>query len=150
MFLFARILPLFSGLAVLVNAYANPLACSGVCGNSHDPAVIRRDSDGKYFRFSTGNRISVATASSLSGPWVAKGSAISGGSKINKKGKDDLWVRLCFSLLLMFYGEMWRGGEWDWDVGLRLIVLLDVGTRCLQNRRYLLPPLLRLVLWLPG
>jgi arabinan endo-1,5-alpha-L-arabinosidase len=113
MFSFARILPLFSGLAVLINAYANPLGCSGVCGNSHDPAVIRRDSDGKYFRFSTGNRISVATAPSLMGPWVAKGSAIAGGSKINKKGKDDLWVRLSFSLLLMFCGEMWRGGMWD-------------------------------------
>jgi arabinan endo-1,5-alpha-L-arabinosidase len=91
---FLHILSLFLGFAGVIDAYANPLACSGVCGNSHDPAVIRRSSDGTYFRFSTGNKISVATASSLSGPWVAKRSAITGGSRINKKGKDDLWVCL--------------------------------------------------------
>lgn len=91
---FAHLASTFLAFSDLINAYANPLACSGVCGNSHDPAVIKRTSDGKYFRFSTGNKISVATASSLRGPWVAKGSAITAGSKINKKGKDDLWVRV--------------------------------------------------------
>ncbi|TLD30222.1 gb [Venturia nashicola] len=76
----------------VIHAYATPLACSGICGNSHDPSVIRRTSDGKYFRFSTGNKISVATANSLSGPWVSKGSALPAGSKINKKGNNDLWA----------------------------------------------------------
>lgn len=84
---------LFSFLALtdVANAWANPLPCTGLCGNSHDPSVIRR-SDGTYFRFSTGGKISVATAPSMSGPWVARGVAIPAGSKINKKGRDDMWV----------------------------------------------------------
>ncbi|QDS70516.1 hypothetical protein FKW77_010261 [Venturia effusa] len=84
----------FLALSDVIHArhYATPSACSGVCGNSHDPSVIRRHSDGKLFRFSTGNRISVATASHLSGPWVAMGCALPAGSKINKKGRHDLWA----------------------------------------------------------
>ncbi|KAG0127052.1 glycosyl hydrolase [Tuber indicum] len=72
-------------------SFGNPGACSSAC-NVHDPAVIRRDSDGKYFRFSTGNKIQIATSSSLSGPWTIKGSAISMGSKINLAGNQDLWA----------------------------------------------------------
>lgn len=68
-----------------------PGACSGDC-NVHDPAVIRRTSDGTYFRFSTGNRITVATASSLSGPWTNRGQAIPAGSIINLDGRYDLWA----------------------------------------------------------
>lgn len=99
MLCFVHILSLsFLAFSDITNAYANPLACSGVCGNSHDPSVIKRTSDGTYFRFSTGNKISVATASSLSGPWVAKSAAIPAGSKINIKGKDDLWVSVSIFL----------------------------------------------------
>ncbi|KAF1847416.1 glycoside hydrolase family 43 protein [Cucurbitaria berberidis CBS 394.84] len=75
----------------VVYGYANPMACSGECGNAHDPALIRRD-DGKYYRFSTGNKISIHTAPSITGPWTYKGAAIPNGSKINLKGKDDLWA----------------------------------------------------------
>ncbi|KAF2430397.1 endo-alpha-1,5-arabinanase precursor [Tothia fuscella] len=80
-----------STLIASVAAFANPGPCSGICGNSHDPALIRR-SDGTYFRFSTGNRINIASAPSISGPWTSKGSAIKGGSKIQKKGNQDLWA----------------------------------------------------------
>jgi arabinan endo-1,5-alpha-L-arabinosidase len=78
----------FSGLA---SAQVNPGACLGAC-NVHDPAVIRRTSDGTYFRFSTGNKIQIATASALTGPWTNRGSALPNGSKINKPGNQDLWV----------------------------------------------------------
>jgi arabinan endo-1,5-alpha-L-arabinosidase len=81
-------LSLFLGQAA---GYANPGACSGVCNNSHDPAVIRR-SDGTYFRFSTGAKIAVHTAPSISGPWSFRGAALPGGSKINLKGRNDLWA----------------------------------------------------------
>jgi arabinan endo-1,5-alpha-L-arabinosidase len=92
MLLLQSLLPLFSFALNLVNAHANPRPCAGWC-NARDPALTRR-SDGTYFRFSTGNRISIATAPSISGPWTSRGSAIRGGSaKMNKKGSQDLWVR---------------------------------------------------------
>lgn len=74
-----------------VYGYANPMACSGVCTNAHDPALIRRD-DGTYFRFSTGGKIAIHSAPSITGPWTYRGAAIPNGSKINLNGKDDLWV----------------------------------------------------------
>lgn len=73
------------------SGYANPGACSGQCW-SHDPSVIRRESDGMYFRFETGSRIGMWKAGDLTGPWVYQGAAIPGGSKIDLPGRDDLWV----------------------------------------------------------
>jgi arabinan endo-1,5-alpha-L-arabinosidase len=75
-----------------IDAYANPLSCSGVCTNAHDPAIIRRD-DGTYFRFSTGGKIAIHSAPSIQGPWTYKGAVVPNGSKINKAGNNDLWVR---------------------------------------------------------
>jgi arabinan endo-1,5-alpha-L-arabinosidase len=75
----------------LVYGYADPLACSGVCNNAHDPALVRH-SDGTYWRFSTGGKIAVHSAPALTGPWTYKGAAIPSGSKINLAGNNDLWV----------------------------------------------------------
>lgn len=55
-------------------------------------SVIRRTSDGTYFRFSTGNKIQIATASSISGPWTIRGSVVPNSSIINLPGRDDLWA----------------------------------------------------------
>jgi arabinan endo-1,5-alpha-L-arabinosidase len=88
------LISVLSSLALLgngVSAYANPGACSGDCW-AHDPAVVRRESDGLYFRFNTGSKIGILKSNSLSGPWVYQGAAIPAGSKINIAGKDDLWV----------------------------------------------------------
>ena len=74
-----------------VSGYANPVACSGQCW-SHDPSVIRRESDGQYFRFETGSRIGIWKAGDLTGPWVYQGAVVPSGSIINIAGKDDLWV----------------------------------------------------------
>ena len=75
-------------LCCFVSAQA-PGACTGTCqGMSHDPAVIRRASDGTYFRFSTANKINVATAPALQGPWTMRGSAIPAGSKIDINGRN--------------------------------------------------------------
>lgn len=78
--------------AALVTSFANPGVCTGSCW-SHDPAVIQRTSDGKYFRFSTGGGIEITTASSISGPWTIQGKALASGSSINLSGNTDLWVR---------------------------------------------------------
>lgn len=85
-------------LVSLVDAYADPKTCTGVCVNSHDPSIVRR-SDGTYFRFSTGGGVAVHSAPDLSGPWAYKGNAISGGSKVNHAGNNDLWV--CIAKLLI-------------------------------------------------
>lgn len=78
--------------ATAVYGYADPMGCSGVCTNAHDPALIRRD-DGTYYRFSTGGKIAIHSAPSIVGPWTYKGAALPKGSSINLNGKDDLWVR---------------------------------------------------------
>ncbi|QMW36983.1 hypothetical protein G4B11_000219 [Aspergillus flavus] len=80
-------------LVALSHGYGAPGACSGAC-NIHDPSLIQRESDGTYFRFSTGNRISYATASSIEGPWTAVGSILPDGSSIDLPGNDDLWVSI--------------------------------------------------------
>ena len=80
-------------LATTVSAYSNPLSCSGICTNTHDPAVIRRTVDGKYFRFATGGGIAIHTSSGdIQGPWSYAGVALSGGSKIANSGAADMWV----------------------------------------------------------
>lgn len=81
-------------------AYPNPGACSGDCF-AHDPALIKRSSDGKYFRFNTGGKIMIYDSDSLSGPWTFRGAAIPAGSSINLPGKDDLWVRLTYSAVAL-------------------------------------------------
>lgn len=81
-----------AGIVSLVSAQT-PGACSGSC-QVHDPAVCKR-SDGTYFRFSTGNKIQIATASSLAGPWTIQGSALPSGSIINLSGNQDLWAPDC-------------------------------------------------------
>jgi arabinan endo-1,5-alpha-L-arabinosidase len=87
-------------LGMLANGYALPGRCYGAC-NIHDPALIRRD-DGRYYRFSTGNRISYASAPSISGPWTGHGSVVAAGSSINLPGNQDLWVHkhLLFTKIL--------------------------------------------------
>lgn len=84
-----------AALTALISLAAaqTPGACTGTCqGWSHDPAVVRR-SDGTYFRFSTANKITIATAPSISGPWTKTGSVVPNGSKINIPGKDGRLLR---------------------------------------------------------
>jgi hypothetical protein len=63
--------------ATTVYGYADPMGC---------------ESDGRYYRFSTGGKIAIHSARSIVGPWTYIGAAIPNGSKINLNGKNDLWV----------------------------------------------------------
>lgn len=92
---------LFASLSLSVLVSCSPLVkrdypdpiCSGDCSNQvHDPSVVRRD-DGTYFRFTTLDLISIATAPSIDGPWTLQGSVLSEPSIINLEGNDVLWVR---------------------------------------------------------
>ncbi|KAF2188800.1 glycoside hydrolase family 43 protein [Zopfia rhizophila CBS 207.26] len=112
-----------------INAYANPLSCSGTCNNAHDPALIRRD-DGTYFRFSTGGKIAIHSASSMQGPWTYRGAAIPNGSKIDKAGKDDLWapdVQKVGDTYYLFYSVSTFGSQ-DSAIGVATSTSLDVNT----------------------
>jgi arabinan endo-1,5-alpha-L-arabinosidase len=122
-------LSLLSVFSASVNAYSNPLTCSGVCTNAHDPALIRRD-DGTYFRFSTGGKIAIHSAPAITGPWTYKGAAIPSGSKINKAGKDDLWapdVTKVGSVYYLYYSVSSFGSQ-DSAIGVATSTTLDVNS----------------------
>ncbi|OCK92116.1 glycoside hydrolase family 43 protein [Cenococcum geophilum 1.58] len=117
-------------LASSVNAYANPGACSGTCNNAHDPSLIRRSSDGTYFRFSTGGGIAIHTAPAITGPWTYKGYALPSGSKINLSGNTDLWapdVHLIGSTYYLYYAVSTFGSQSS-AIGLATSSTMDVGT----------------------
>jgi arabinan endo-1,5-alpha-L-arabinosidase len=117
-----------SALVTTVAAYANPGSCSGECW-THDPSVVRR-SDGTYFRFSTGSKIGIYSASALSGPWTYKGSAIPAGSSINLDGKDDLWapdVLLVGDTYHLYYSVSSFGSQ-NSAIGYATSSTLDVGS----------------------
>jgi len=123
------ILLTFACSILAVTGYANPGACSGSCV-VHDPSVCKRASDGTYYRFSTGNKIQISTASSLSGPWTIKGSALPSGSSINLAGNQDLWapdVQLVGSTYYMYYAVSTFGSQSS-AIGLATSTSMDVGT----------------------
>ncbi|KAJ5115692.1 hypothetical protein N7456_000040 [Penicillium angulare] len=117
---------LFTALA---HGYANPIGCSGECV-VYDPTVIRRSSDGKYFRFSTGNEISYVTASSLEGPWTAVGSVLPDGSSIDLAGNTDLWapdVHYIDDLYYVYYAVSTFGSQSS-AIGLATSATMELGT----------------------
>jgi arabinan endo-1,5-alpha-L-arabinosidase len=100
-------------LSAAVSGQAAPGACSGDCW-SHDPALIRRSSDGVYFRFNTGGRIGILKSNSISGPWVYQGSVVPAGSKIGIPGSNDLWapdVQKVGDLYICYYSVSTFGSQ---------------------------------------
>ncbi|KAL2133755.1 hypothetical protein VTI74DRAFT_1737 [Chaetomium olivicolor] len=113
----------------LISAYALPEACSGTCTNAHDPSIIRR-SDGTYFRFSTGGKIAVHTAPSLTGPWTYRGAVLPGGSSINLAGNQDLWAPDVIQVgneYYLYYSVSTFGSQ-NSAIGVARSSSLDVGT----------------------
>lgn len=113
----------------LAASYAPPGACTGAC-NVHDPAIIRRVSDGTYFRFSTGNRIQIATAPDISGPWSIRGSALPSGSSIALPGNADLWapdIALIGGVYYLYYSVSTFGVQ-NSAIGVATSSTMDVGS----------------------
>ncbi|ROV93669.1 hypothetical protein VPNG_08873 [Cytospora leucostoma] len=81
----------FAALPAVQASYPSPGSCTGSCW-AHDPALIKRTSDGTYFRFNTGSEIGIYKSDSLEGEWTYEGSAIEGGSSIDLTGNTDLWA----------------------------------------------------------
>jgi arabinan endo-1,5-alpha-L-arabinosidase len=102
-FLYALALVAFSHITRA--QWPNPLPCTGVCNNSRDPALIRRD-DGTWFRFATSEGIPIFTASNFSGPWEQQGYVLPQCSKIPLPGSCDVWapdVTLVDDTFYMYY-----------------------------------------------
>lgn len=126
--MFSTLILAASALITTAAGYANPGSCSGECW-THDPSVVRR-SDGTYFRFSTGSKIGIYSASSLSGPWTYKGAAISTGSSINLAGNADLWapdVQLIGNTYYLYYSVSSFGSQ-NSAIGYATSTTLDVGS----------------------
>jgi len=110
--------PFFSVLAFLllaatVHSYSDPGPCAGACW-AHDPTVIQRASDGKYFRFNTGTGIEIATSNSLAGPWTLQGFVLPNGSSIDNPGRNDPWapdVHLVGSEYFLYYAVSTFGSQ---------------------------------------
>ena len=126
--MFLKSLLLLVSFPSIAISYQHPGPCSGAC-NVHDPAVIRRTSDGTYFWFPTGNKIQITTSSSLSGTWTIKGSALSGGSKINIAG-NQLWapdVTKAGDTYYLYYSVSTFGSQ-ESAIGVATSTTMEVGT----------------------
>lgn len=121
---------LFAALVAQVHSYANPLACSGTCTNCHDPALIRRSSDGAYYRFATGGLIPIYTSTSIQGPWEYQGQVLSTAANVDNSGNTDLWapdVHLVGSTYYLYYAASTFGTQ-DSVIGLATSTTLDPGS----------------------
>lgn len=110
------LLTLFSALSPLAAGYANPEACTGTCTNSHDPSIIRRSSDGKYFKFATGGLIQIHTAPDISGPWTFACTMLNTAAKVQKGSNagTDLWapdVSLVDGMYYVYYSVSSFGSQ---------------------------------------
>ncbi|CAH0488588.1 unnamed protein product [Peronospora farinosa] len=114
----------------LASGYANPEKCKGICGNAHDPSIIRRDEDSKYFRFSTGRTICVYTAPDLTGPWKDMGNVLPHGSKVKLKGQRMFWapdVQKVGDMYYLYYSLSSYKSQ-NSAIGLARSKTMDIGT----------------------
>ncbi|KAF2766650.1 arabinan endo-1,5-alpha-L-arabinosidase A [Teratosphaeria nubilosa] len=115
----------------LANAFADPLPCKGNCRNSHDPTIIRRSSDGKYFRFATGGRVGIHTAPSIIGPWTGAGVVLpSSGSSIDNPGSKFVWAPDVYQVgdTYYLYYAISTFGSQDSAIGVATSKTMDAGS----------------------
>ncbi|KAK3638393.1 hypothetical protein LTR56_003543 [Elasticomyces elasticus] len=117
-------------LTVFSAAFSNPLPCTGQCHDAHDPSLIRRTSDGKYYRFATGGGISIHTASTITGPWANAGTVLTKGSSINSPGAGDAWapdVKYVEGTYYLYYAVSSFGTQQS-AIGVATSTSMDTGT----------------------
>ncbi|KXT02446.1 hypothetical protein AC578_7833 [Pseudocercospora eumusae] len=127
----ADILVAASPMRLIKRQYPAVGACSGKCqGDVHDPAVIYREDTKTYYRFVSNNKISIATAPSMAGPWTDKGPAVPAGSIIDLPGRDDLWAPDIAHIgdeYLLFYAVSKIGSQ-NSDIGVATSKTMDPGS----------------------
>ncbi|RDX52372.1 glycoside hydrolase family 43 protein [Lentinus brumalis] len=125
--LFLTVLGLVSGS---VAAFPDPLALTGGSFFVHDPSLVQRASDEKYFLFTTHDLGGILTATNLAGPWTSVGSILSGESSINLPGRDDIWapdVTLHNGVYYAYYSVSTFGSQ-NSAIGLATSTSMDPGT----------------------
>ncbi|RAK79418.1 arabinan endo-1,5-alpha-L-arabinosidase [Aspergillus fijiensis CBS 313.89] len=113
----------------LVNAYSDPGACSGSCW-AHDPNVIRRKTDGKFFRFSTGLGILISSASAITGPWTDLGYVLPNGSSVTVGNASNLWapdVHYDSGTYYLYYASSTLGSQSS-TIGVATSTTLEAGS----------------------
>ncbi|KAJ7793732.1 glycoside hydrolase family 43 protein [Mycena olivaceomarginata] len=80
---------LASGTWATKTAFPNPLPIKGPFFFVHDPSLVQRESDGKYFLFTTHDKAGIITATHLDGPWKEVGSILPHNSSIQL---HDIWA----------------------------------------------------------
>ena len=130
MFSLPTLLTTVFSAAALVAGFSNPLPCSGTCTDTHDPSLIQRTSDGKYFRFATGGGLDIHTASGIQGPWSYVGKVLPSGSSISNSGANDAWapdVHLVSGTYYCYYAVSSFGTQ-NSAIGVATSKTMDPGT----------------------
>ncbi|KAL1950447.1 hypothetical protein VTO73DRAFT_5571 [Trametes versicolor] len=123
-------LSLSSVASPLATTFPDPLALSGAHVYVHDPSLIQRESDGKYFLFTSHDKAGIITADNLAGPWTEIGSVLPDGSAINLPGNDDIWapdVSFHNGVYYAYYAVS-VSGSMDSGIGLATSTSMDPGT----------------------
>ncbi|KAL1302206.1 hypothetical protein AAFC00_002634 [Neodothiora populina] len=112
-----------------VSAYPNPEPCNGNCSGVHDPTLIRRTSDGTWFRLSTNGNIAIASAPDITGPWTYDGAMLPDGSIIDLPiDNPGIWapdVHLIEETYFAYYSVSTSGSQTS-DIGVATSGNLEV------------------------
>ncbi|KAI0632307.1 endo-1,5-alpha-L-arabinosidase [Trametes polyzona] len=126
----SALLSLGSLAAPLAPAFPDPLPLKGDHVYVHDPSLIQRQSDGKYFLFTSHDKAGIITADDLAGPWTEIGSILPDGSSIDLPGKDDIWapdVSFHNGQYIAYYAVSTSGSR-DSGIGLATSPTMEPGT----------------------
>ena len=74
------------------SSFADPEPCTGHGIGIHNPSVIKRPSDSKWFRSSASDNISIASAPNVTGPWIYQGAVLPNGTTIHVTNRQDIWA----------------------------------------------------------
>lgn len=57
-------------------AFPDPVPVTGDNRDCHDPSIVKRQADGRWFRFCTNNNIRIDSAPEITGPWKIEGAVL--------------------------------------------------------------------------
>ncbi|TFK54442.1 glycoside hydrolase family 43 protein [Heliocybe sulcata] len=111
-------------------SYPDPLPLEGPFFFVHDPSMLQRQSDGRYFLFTTHDKAGILTAEEIQGPWTEIGSILPNNSTIQLPGRDDIWapdVSFYDGRYYAYYSVSTFGSQ-NSAIGLATSATMDAGT----------------------
>ncbi|KAJ7880604.1 glycoside hydrolase family 43 protein [Mycena olivaceomarginata] len=85
----ALVINVYVAIATQAAVFPDPLPLKGPFFFVQDPSLVQRD-DGKYFLFTTYDKVGIITATHLNGPWTEVGSILPHNSSIQLPGPDAI------------------------------------------------------------